>query len=149
MDAPDLRAQADFSFHAPRYLDAQKHMEASLGALRARVRHALAQGSTRLRQLAALDAVMEQLMAAREQRLWASLPAHLDRRLAHLRQAHQQQLAALQDEDEPAKWRWPGGWLDAFEQDLQALLLAEMHVRLEPILGLLQAARNEYMERQE
>lgn len=147
--APDLAQQAEFSFHAPRYLALQKQMEARLPALRVQVRQQLAHGSPALRQLAALDAAMEPLMAAREQRLWATLPVHLDRRLAHQRQAHQQRLAALGHSDDPARWQQPGGWLHAFERDLQALLLAEMHVRLQPTLGLLEAARNENMERQE
>lgn len=148
-DAPDPEAEAEFSFHAPRYLGLQKQMDAKLLALRARIRQGVSQGSRALRQLAALDVVMEQLVSSREQRLWASLPAHLDRRLAQLRRAHQQRLQALGHDDEPQRWRHPGGWLYAFERDMQALLLAEMHVRLQPIMGLLEAARNEYMERQE
>lgn len=147
--APDPQAEAEFGFHAPRYLGLQKQLDARLLALRAQVRQGLAQGSCALRQLAALDAVMEQLTSLREQRLWASLPAHLDRRLVQLRTAHQQRLQALAQADDPQRWREPGGWLHAFERDMQALLLAEMHVRLQPITGLLEAARNENMERQE
>jgi len=147
--APDLQAEAEFGFHAPRYLGLQKQMDAKLLGLRAQVRHGVSQGSRRLRQLAALDTVMEQLSFVREQRLWASLSAHLDRRLVQLRRAHQERLLAQGLPDEPQRWRQPGGWLHAFERDMQALLLAEMHVRLQPILGLLEAARNENMERHE
>lgn len=148
--APDPEAEGEFGFHAPRYLGLQKQMDAKLLALRAQVRHGVSQGPRALRQLAALDAVMEQLTFAREQRLWASLPAHLDRRLVQLRRAHQDRLQALGQSDDPQRWRQPGGWLLAFERDMQALLLAEMHVRLQPILGLLEAARNENkLERQE
>ena len=147
--APDPTAEAEFTFHAPRYLALQKQIDTRLLALRAQVRHAVSQGPVALRQLAAMDAVMEQLTAEREQRLSASLPAHLDRRMTQLRNAHQQRLVCLGQEDDPQHWRRPGGWLHAFERDLQALLLAEMHVRLQPILGLLEAAHNENMERQE
>lgn len=148
-DAPDPAAEAEFGFHAPRYLGLQKQMDAKLLALRAQIRHGVSQGSRALRQLAALDSVMEQLISVREQRLWASLPAYLDRRMAQLRRDHQLRLESLGLDDEPHRWRQPGGWLHAFERDLQALLLAEMHVRLQPIMGLLEAARNENMERQE
>ncbi|WP_436146899.1 DUF3348 family protein [Acidovorax sp. LjRoot194] len=147
--APDPQAEAEYGFHAPRYLGLQKQMDAKLLGLRAQVRHGVSQGSRRLRQLAALDTVMEQLSFVREQRLWASLSAHLDRRLVQLRRAHQERLSAQGLPDEPQRWRQPGGWLHAFERDMQALLLAEMHVRLQPILGLLEAARNENMERHE
>ena len=145
-EAPDPQAEAEFGFHSPRYLGLQKQMDARLLALRAEVRQALAQGPRALRQLAVLDAVMEQMAGGREQRLWASLPGHLERRFAHLRQAHGQRLASRGLEDAPQRWREAGGWLAAFERDLQALLLAEMHVRLQPIMGLLEAARNENLE---
>ena len=45
-------------------------------------------------------------------------------------------------DDEPQRWALPGGWLFAFEQDLRALLLAELQVRLEPLAGLLEAAQS-------
>lgn len=92
---PDPEADADFGAHAPRYLELQRQMDTRLLALRAQVRHAIAKGRPALRQLAALDAVMEQMLGAREQRLWASLPSHLERRLAHRNQAHQQALQEI------------------------------------------------------
>ena len=143
VDEPDPQVQADFAAHGPRYLELQKQLDARLGALRTQMRRGLLKGSATLRQLAALDGVMEQMLGAREQRLWASLPGHLERRFVHLRKAHQAQLSASGHADEPLRWRQPGGWLAAFEQDLQALLLAETQVRLQPIMGLLEAAHNE------
>lgn len=145
-DAPDPQAEADFAFHLPHYLALQKQLDARLQALRAQVRQALARGPLALRQLAVLDAVMEQMAAPREQRLWATLPGHLERRFVHLRETHLQRLHALGQDDDPQRWRQVGGWLAAFERDLQALLLAELQVRLQPVTGLLEAAHNENME---
>lgn len=141
--APDPQAEAEFSAHGPRYLDLQRQMDTRLLALRVQVRQALTKGSGALKQLAALDAVMEQMLGAREQRMWASLPSQLERRFAHQHHKHQQRLQASGTADEPLRWRQPGGWLWAFEQDLQALLLAELQVRLQPITGLLEAAQQE------
>ena len=62
---------------------------------------------------------------------------------------HQQALQARGQADEPPRWRQPGGWLWAFEQDMHALLLAEMQVRMLPITGLLEAAHNEKTGQQE
>ncbi|MGV3681282.1 MAG: DUF3348 family protein [Acidovorax sp.] len=143
VEQPDPQAQADFAAHGPRYAEQQRQLDARLGALRAQVRAALLKGPAPLRQLAALDGVMEQMLGAREQRLWASLPGHLERRFVQLRKAHQARVQASGQADEPLRWRQAGGWLAGFEQDLQALLLAEMQVRLQPIMGLLEAARNE------
>lgn len=141
--APDPQAEADYSAHGPRYLDLQRQMDTRLLALRAQVRHALTKGSVALKQLVTLDAVMEQMLGAREQRMWASLPGQLERRFVHRQHKHQQTLQASGAADEPLRWRQPGGWLWAFEQDLQALLLAELQVRLQPITGLLEAAQQE------
>lgn len=143
VEQPDPQALADFAAHGPRYQELQKQMDMRLVALRTQVRAGLLQGSATLRQLAALDGVMEQMLGAREQRLWASLPGHLERRFVQLRKAHQLRLLDAGQEDDPLRWRRAGGWLAGFEQDLQALLLAEMQVRLQPITGLLEAARNE------
>lgn len=139
---PDPQAEAEFSVHAARYQASQKQMEMRIGALRAQIRQHLSAGPAHLRRLAALDAVMEQMLGAREQRLWASLPGHLERRMAYRRQCYQQALEAYgQGDGDPRSWRLPGGWLHAFEQDLRALLGAELQVRLQPLAGLVQAAR--------
>jgi hypothetical protein len=143
VQAPDPQAEADFAAHAPRYLEVQKQMDARLLALRAQVRLALATGTVALRQLAALDAVMEQTLGAREQRVWVSLPGHLERRFAHRYQVHQEALQVHGGVDDPLHWRGQGGWLWAFEKDVQALLLAELQARLQPITGLLEAAQQE------
>lgn len=142
-------AAEDFAAHVQRYLGLQKQMDVKLAALRAHMRQWLSKSTPALRQLAELDGVMEQMLGAREQRLWASLPGYLERRLAHRRQQHQQALKTSGQADAPQQWRQPGGWLWAFEQDLQALLLAEMQVRLQPITGLLEAAYNQKTGQQE
>ena len=143
VEAIDPEAEADFATHCQRYLGQQKQMENRLSALRAQMRQWLSKGSPALRQLAALDAVLEQMLGAREQKLWAQLPGCLEGRLAHWRGLHAQRLEALGQEDAPQQWRQPGGWLFAFEQDVRALWQAEVQVRLQPIMGLLEAARNE------
>lgn len=143
-DRPDPEVEADFAVHAARYLSLQKQMETRLGALRVQMRQLLSTGPVALRTLAMLDTVLEQMLAAREQKLWATLPGHLERRMAQLRAAHQQRLqqAVGGEDDDPQRWRQPGGWLAIFEQDQRSLLLAEMDVRLQPHAGLVEAARN-------
>lgn len=146
VDQPDPAAEAQFAPHAARYLAAQKQIEPRVVALRAQVRSGLASAAPAARPLAALDAVMEQVMAPREQRLWATLAGHLERRMAHRRQLHEDVLAGTGSTDDPARWKQPGGWLHAFERDLQALLQAEIDVRLQPVMGLLEAAQHKNKE---
>lgn len=142
VEQPDPEAAAEFALYAARYLAVQKQLESRLAGLRAQIRQRLAAGPDSLRRLAALDAVMEHMLGTREQRLWASLPGHLERRMVQRRAAHQQQLQDAGRADEPHLWALPGGWLHAFEQDMRALQRAELQARLEPLSGLLEAARH-------
>ena len=130
----DEDAEPDYAAYLKRYLEQQRRMEAAIGPLRTRVRQALAKGAQPLRQLAALDALMEQTLGGREQKLLSTVPLFLERRFEQRRQQQQQP---------PTQWRQPGGWLHGFGQEWQAALLAELDLRLQPVLGLMDAFNNE------
>ena len=76
-------------FHQ-RHIELQRQMGQMVGALRDHVRQAVARVSPRLRQLAVLDASLEELMAAREQALLPTTALLLERRFTQLRAAHRQ-----------------------------------------------------------
>ena len=137
----------DAAAYAPfrRYHQAhQRDMETTVRALRAKVRDGVAKASPQLQQLAALDATFEGILRGREAKLLSSIPFLLERRFNQLRQAH---LQALQDKppthDNPDLWTKPGAWLARFCAELSAVLLAELDLRLQPALGLLEALHNE------
>lgn len=125
-DPNDL--DTEFALFHQRHQDQQRRMEMSVTALREHVRQTLAKGAPRLAQLAALDAVMDQMLGGREQRLLAALPSHLKARFKSLRQA-----AAASDS--------PGDlcWLPRFEAELEQTLLAELEHRLQPVVGMIEA----------
>lgn len=143
---PEASADADYTSHHQRYQALQKQIESKVAQCRAQVRQAVAKGAPGLRQLAALDAAMEQMLGERSQKLLTTVPVYLERRFEHWRHIHRQQAMAASAEDDPALWRQPGGWLHAFEQDMREMLLAEIQVRLQPVLGLVEAAQNENRE---
>ncbi len=134
---------AGFAPYQQRYLDQQRQMALQIEALRGHVRHAVALASARLAQLAAMDAVLEQMLGGREQKAMGAVPAVLERRFAQLRAAHQLEVDAQPQPDDPALWRQPGGWQHRFGKELEAALLAELEVRLQPVTGLMEALRNE------
>lgn len=136
-------ADVSYAVYRKRYVDQQRQMEAKIGPFRAQVRQALDKGSPALRQLAALDAVMEQLLASREQGVLGRVPGFLEGHFKQLRQAHQSAVDAAGLTDDAALWRQPGGWLHAFGQALNEVLLAELDVRLQPVTGLIEAFNNE------
>jgi len=109
---------AGFAPHHQRCLEQQRRMDMSIEALRGHVRKTLSLTSARLAQLAALDAVLEPMLAGREQRLLATVPSFL-------RQSH------------------PGGWQPLFEHELQQTLLAELDLRLQPVAGMVEALSQE------
>ena len=85
---------ADFAPFHRYYLAHQRAMAAAVSPLRASARTALAGQSAALRQLAALDAVFDQALAAREASLLATVPVLLGKRFAHLYAAHRREREA-------------------------------------------------------
>lgn len=114
----DADAEAGYTPYRQRYAEQQRQMELKIEPLRDRVRQALSRVSPTLRQLAGLDAVLGQSLAGREQKLLAKVPVLLERRFEHLRQS---------------------GRLDVFGQEWQAVLQAELDLRLQPVMGMMEA----------
>lgn len=141
-DAP-VELQADFTPYRRYYLAQQRHMAAGIGPLRLKAREALAGSSAALWQLAELDATLDQALGSREGDLLATVPALLERHFGKLRQAHQAALAESGTADDPAQWLLPDGWLTRFHRDLQDVLLAELDLRLQPVIGLIEAHSND------
>lgn len=125
------------------YAAHQRDMEAAIAPLRARVRQALTAGSSALGQLAGIDAVMEKTLGGHERESLATVPWLLEKHFERLWQRHRQALIDTHQPDDPAQWMQSGGWLAVFCYDLQAVLLAELDVRLQPVAGLIEALDHE------
>lgn len=121
----------------------QRDMEASIQPLRAKVREAMAKASPRLGKLAELDAMLEKILRDRERQLLSRVPVLLGKRFGQLFKEHQQKLADAQQADNPAGWVQAGGWLARFCSDVPMLLLAEVELRLQPAMGLIEACNEE------
>lgn len=122
--------ETGFLPHRRRYHARQHAMDTRIGALRQRLRATLGAGSPRSARLAALDATLEQLLAGRERSLLASVPVLLEKRFEQLRQA-----------EADASPTAPAAWRATFADDMHAVLLAELALRLQPVDGLLAALR--------
>ena len=130
---------ADFSPFRRHYQAQQRVMAARIGPLRARVRAAVAGASPRLGQLAALDATLDNALGARERKLLAAVPSWLEKRFHHLRQAHLATPAAAPAPGGAAQCPPPAAWRAVFYNELQAVLRAEIDLRLQPVDGLIDA----------
>lgn len=124
---PDEPASSptDFGPHRRHCIALQQAMQEAVGALRQRLRDALSRQSPRGARLAAIDAVLDQALAAQERSLLGLVPLRLQARFEHL------QRTAADD----------GRWADTFTQDRARLLRAELAHRLLPAQGLLDALR--------
>ncbi|ARL54572.1 DUF3348 domain-containing protein [Burkholderia pseudomallei] len=147
-------APADFTLFRHDYLSMQQAMEIDIGELRGRLRQTMAAQTPAFARLAALDATMERALVARERSLFASVPKLLGAYFERLREAEQQRLAEAEakahanaEADAHAEVARktaapaPHAWLDAFRQDMQSVLLAELDIRFQPVDGLLAALR--------
>ena len=118
----------EFAFCLQRYQEQQRRLEMSVDALRGHVRQTLTQGTPRLAQLAALDATLAQMLGGREQRLLNNLPNFLRARFTELRR---QPLTTEQN------------WLATFNTELEQTLLAELDLRLQPVVGMIETLSHE------
>lgn len=132
---------ADFTPYHSYYLAHQREMSAAIDTLRAKARKALATGTAPLRQLAEVDAIFERALQAQERHLLGMIPLLVAKRFEQRYQDHRAALSDANDDD-PAQWAQPGGWLEAFCRDVQAVLLAELELRLKPVAGLVAALGN-------
>ena len=113
----------DFAPYRRHCIDQQQAMEAAIGALRQRLRDALSRRSLALARLAAIDAVMDQTLAARERGLLGLVPLRL--------QSHFEQLQRAAPGDT--------AWAGTLRDDMDRVLRAELAHRLLPAQGLLDA----------
>jgi hypothetical protein len=134
--ADERQEPTDFSPHRSRYLARQQAMEAGIGPLRGRLRAALATRSPVMARLAAVDAVMEQVLGAQERSLLATVPALLEGHFERLRKAAEATDGSDARDDVP-----PDAWLEVFRKDMREVLLAELELRFQPIEGLIEALR--------
>lgn len=115
----------------------QSEMDFRILKLRNRVRQAVATQSRAMTQLATLDATLADTLASHTRKAFGGIPRLLGKHFQALAAAalrHNPTIAA-----NPDLWIQPEGWLATFYNDMQGLLLAELDVRLQPVVGLIEA----------
>lgn len=150
------------------YTTHQVEMASGIQSLRLRVRDSLVGVSLEMHKLVELDRIVDESLSAHTRKLFNVTPKLLEQRFEELRAIYFAEMAQADTaeqlneaaqlsqeargdekfnrkesseskEDESNSWRLPGGWLNLFYRDMRELLLAEFDVRLQPVLGLLEA----------
>lgn len=143
-----VAAPLEFSAYRRSYLDQQRLMAAAIGPLRGQVRAALAGMSPAFGQLAALDAVLDEALQARERQLLSKLPGVLEKHFEQARKAHHASRDQGQGALDQAVAAPAAAWLADFAKDMQGVLLAELALRLQPIEGMMEAMGYEITRRE-
>jgi hypothetical protein len=133
------------------YAAHQREFDARIHRLQLRVREALTGRSAALARLVVLDETLRDLVSAHTRKSLVVIPMLLGRRFAALRQAQQEQGKeqgadeAGSPSDDAGLQIGPGddAWLRRFYREMQDLLLAELDLRLMPVLGLVEAVEEE------
>ncbi|RBP50732.1 uncharacterized protein DUF3348 [Arenicella xantha] len=123
------------------YITHQVEMAAGIQSLRERVRQALAAASPQMHKLAVLDRIVDDSITIQSRKLFSVTPKILERSFEQLLAEHLEQDALTEEasDSEVSEWLAPGGWLARFYDNMRELLFAEFDVRLQPVLGLLEA----------
>jgi hypothetical protein len=140
--AATTEAAVEFLPYRRNYLGHQRAMASRIGALRLRLRAALAAQSPALGQLAALDAALDQALAARERHLLSKVPQWLQREFERLRQANERPAVKPSTSLTQAPGLKPAVWVAEYGRTMREVLLAEMDTKLLPVEGMMDALLN-------
>ena len=115
------------------WLALQRKVAANSRQLRDKVRKSMKDQGPKLAHLAELDAVFDQTMAGYTAQCFSHIPKVLEQRFEHRSTTPGQSPTPATTAD----------WFHRYCEEAQSLLLAELDVRLEPVLGLLEACHKE------
>lgn len=115
----------------------QRQMDSVIRSLRVQLRRMLDQGTLQDRQLSALDVIFENVLNPRESRWLGQIPAQFEKRFSARLRQHLKAAVQAEQADEPCPASEP--WLAPLFADMTAALLAELDLRLQPVLGLIEA----------
>jgi hypothetical protein len=121
------------------YVARQRNLEIRIQQLRAHIGAAISGLSAELAQLSKLDASLENALSGRSRDLFAVVPKLLELRFGERLDLHRQALAKEPEAADLERWLQPGGWIGTFCGEMRELLIAELEVRLQPVLGMLES----------
>ena len=116
----------------------QRQVDFEIQHIQSFVRDGAAGLSAELAKLVLLDSTLSDTLNGHARKLFPVVPRLLGTRFDYLRHQHDQALFDT-EHNQPASWIKTGGWLDQFRLDCYQLLLAEIDIRMQPVLGLIEA----------
>ncbi len=121
------------------YMARQGDLAVKIQHLRAHIRDSISGLSPELAQLSSLDTGLGDVLSVRTRELFAVVPKLLGTRFGRLLHEHWQELPSKPVASDLEPWMKPGGWISKFCGEMRELLLAEIEIRLQPVLGMIDA----------
>lgn len=131
----------DFELYLNSWLTLQRRVVAASRQLRDKTRKAMKDHNQNLARLAELDSTFDHAMAGYTSQCFSHISKVLEQRFHALFPTEQTTSDPFHETG-----RAPDDGLHRYCEEAQNLLLAELDVRLEPVLGLLEACHNEVMD---
>jgi len=125
------------------YLLHQSELDFKTEKIRILARKVISEYSINLAQLAELDKTFSQSMVTHTRKRFSVVPKLLKVRFEQLYSEHCETYKESTCVDQPLSWINEKGWLTQFYSEMQQLLLAEFEIRLQPIIGLVEAYNEE------
>ncbi len=119
------------------YVTRQGDLDIKIRHLRSYVKGSISGLSPELAQLSSLDTVLGDVLSAPAREYFAKIPTLLGKRFRRLLNEHWLELPNKPAAGDLELWMKPGGWISKFCGEMRALLLAEIEVRLQPVLGMI------------
>jgi hypothetical protein len=121
------------------YVARQRDLEIRINRLRIRIQGAISNISPNLAQLSNLDAAFNKVLSGKTRDLFEVVPKLLGRHFGSQLDKYRATLPSKPSASDLDKWMQPGSWIPTFCEIMRELLLAELEVRLQPVLGMIDA----------
>jgi hypothetical protein len=119
------------------YMSRQKGLDIKVQHLRAEIRDSISGLSPVLAQLSRMDKALSESLSESSRETFAVVPKLLEKRFSQLFDIHRPELPKNPEVTDLEPWMKPGGWISAFCMEMRELLLAELEIRLQPVVGMI------------
>ncbi|MGH1373762.1 MAG: DUF3348 family protein [Cellvibrionaceae bacterium] len=126
----------------------QSEMEHQITGFLAAAKTQISAASPKLERVVILDSALFDTLQGYCRKQLAQVSSLLNRRFEALRAAAIEEAGDELTAESLEQWLAPAGWLSRFYREMQNLLLAELDLRLQPLLGLIEACEYEELNQQ-
>jgi hypothetical protein len=119
------------------YKSRQRGLDIRIQRLQTEIRDAISGLSPSLSQLSRMDKALSEALSEASREIFAVIPKLLEQRFNRLFDLHRSELPENPEVTDIEPWMRPGGWISVFCMEMREFLLAELEVRLQPVVGMI------------